>query len=110
MLCPVTTSPDDLTTAIEELPWPKSSDLLIKENPDYRKNALPASCRTLEGHCYGFEEAADALVAKVLAEELSPDVMFRPIAFLYRHAIELRLKDVIASGRALKWESPDFPK
>ncbi len=48
----------------------------------------------------GYKEAADVLVAKALEKRYHLDTFVYPILFLYRHYLELRMKELIKSGNS----------
>jgi hypothetical protein len=50
--------------------------------------------------------AADNLVQSVIASNDSQDYLVNPIAFLYRHYLELRLKELLFSSTLLLQEDP----
>jgi hypothetical protein len=49
----------------------------------------------------GFKEAAEKVVAGAVADPRHPDKSFWPAAYLYRHALELVLKELVSRGAAL---------
>lgn len=60
-------------------------------------------------YAMGYEEAADILVKNVKSD--NSDLLIYPIAFLYRQAIELQLKDIILTSRGLYgFENIEVPK
>ena len=78
---------------------------------DWQANAcLNWSHDPIELYAIGFKEAGDRIVEYVLTKARDQDVLIYPIAFLYRHYIELRLKEIIREGRILLEEGNDFPK
>lgn len=52
----------------------------------------------------GYKEAADILVERVIGTASDQDFLMYPIAFLYRHYLELRLKTLVRVGYALVGE------
>ena len=54
-----------------------------------------------EVYAMGYKIAAETLVDKVLSEQTNQDHLIYPIVFLYRHYIELRLKEIIEHGSKL---------
>jgi hypothetical protein len=56
----------------------------------------------------GYKEAADILSERVLNSRQLTDALVYPIIFLYRHYLELRLKELINSGQALLGQTPDL--
>jgi hypothetical protein len=57
-----------------------------------------------------YKTAADTLVNSVLEHSADHDTLVYPIVFLYRHYLELRLKEIIREGSLLLYEERDFPK
>lgn len=86
-------------------PWPRRSDIAFGpgkvENLDPRTIACVdrlLSRPNLGIHADAFKQAADMIVTSLSEGRHDPspcDVFFFPIAYLYRHAIELLLKDAI---------------
>ena len=61
------------------------------------------------GYVEGYRRAAVALYEGAVETNESPDYVVFPMAFLWRHHIELALKDIIAAGRQLAGEPWGFP-
>jgi len=58
-----------------------------------------------ELYAHGYKRAADTLVERIIECPTWIDVLVYPISFLYRHYLELRLKEIAQAGRALlDWE------
>ena len=71
--------------------WPDGTQNATSLGDDWRAHALPDSAtRDFAGVAYGFKEAAEAVFEAVPAR--SPDPLFLPLAFLWRHHLELMLK------------------
>jgi hypothetical protein len=64
----------------------------------------------LDLYTVGYKLAADSLVDKVDQTGNDQDALVYPVCFLYRQYIELRLKEIIRSGRQLVDEPGDFPQ
>lgn len=63
-----------------------------------------------DAYAWGYRDAADVLVEQCLADAaLSPDVMVYPIAFLYRHFLEARLKELTRRGGLLVDRQAEVP-
>lgn len=78
---------------------------------DWQFNAcLNWSDAPLELYTIGYKEAADNLIDKVFSERYMQNALVYPICFLYRQYIELRLKEIIRSGRILLDEGTGFPQ
>jgi hypothetical protein len=64
--------------------------------------------REFYGYLEGYRRAAEVVYGSIeVAGRL--DTMFLPLAFLWRHHLELALKDIIALGRSLRDEPWGFP-
>lgn len=57
----------------------------------------------------GYWLAAEAIAGQVLTEGIHHDLFVHPLVFLYRQAIELDLKHLIAQGGPLAGRPPGFP-
>lgn len=61
-----------------------------------------------EGYAEGYRRAAQCLVEHVDTTGRDQDFLVYPLVFLYRHAVELRMKQVIKLGGALLATGDDF--
>ena len=53
----------------------------------------------LDGICaVGFQRAADMIVEAARSDDRNPDDLFYPVAYLYRHHLELMLKALVGLG------------
>lgn len=100
----------------EELRWPKKGD-----NPFLVKGADPksptwTSLRWLTSldvddtfFAHAFKEAADKIINELSRgdDPWHPDKFFMPIAYLYRHGLELQLKQLIKMGITLEFIKRD---
>jgi hypothetical protein len=83
-------------------PWPKLGNSLFSQSADTWNNACLNFARNPWHLCAtGYLEAADHLSARVIETERGLDTSIYPIVFLYRHYLELRLKELIVQGSAL---------
>jgi hypothetical protein len=84
---------------------------VFTSDDDWHCNAcLNWSNDALELYVIGYKEAADSLVERIMNTGRHQDFLVFPICFLYRQYIELRLKEVIRSGRRLLEEPDKFPQ
>lgn len=93
--------------------WPDVPRLCFGPGPEWTLNACVGWARSGPGlHSYveGYRRAALALFEEALSGTVSPDVVVFPLAFLWRHHVELALKDLIATGRALQGDESGFPQ
>jgi hypothetical protein len=85
------------------LPWPKKGNKAFVSIPDGREIHLPSIQPlpwTFPQHASVFKTAAETIIdAHENGSRVShPDELFFPVAFLYRHCLELKLKDLIRVG------------
>lgn len=84
---------------------------IFSADSDWQANAcLNYTHDSTEIYIMGYKLAADELVNYVLTTTSHQDSLVYPICFLYRQYIELRLKEVIKSGRQLLDEPGNFPQ
>jgi hypothetical protein len=77
---------------------------------DWQNNACIPQFGGKEVACVeGYRLAADTLVEHVKATGRSQDFLVYPIVFLYRHYLELLLKQIITDGRELLDKKTGFP-
>src|SRR5258708_3860719 len=91
--------------------WPDGSRPLFGPGDPWELNARIRWIRSPGGLLIlsqGYREAAEWLFEDVRRERRSPDFAVYPIAFLWRHHIELTLKNIIANGKRLHNEKPEF--
>ena len=95
-----------------ELAWPDVPRLCFGDGDDHDLNACVSwvlGMRDIYPYA-GYRRAAAALYETAAARHESPDYILWPMAFMWRHYLELALKDTILRGRALEEEQQDFPK
>ena len=83
----------------ESTPWPRKGEQLFKSDIDWMNNACLCYGENL--YAAGYKQAADLLVKYVLEKHIDQDTLVYPIVFLYRHYIELQLKEIISLGKGL---------
>lgn len=102
--------PDEFEMS-DDIPWPERGDRVFKSDHDWWHNAyLNYMPDDWELYIMGYKSAADVLVQYVKETRSEQDVLVFPTVFLYRHYIELRLKEMIQNGKRLLDEAGDFPK
>lgn len=83
------------------IPWPKKGMKAFvpgsEEEKFFHKGSLPWH---YSQHADAFRTAADVIIDARLAAETGPhhDELLYPVLFLYRHSLEIRLKDLIWEG------------
>lgn len=70
---------------------------------------LQSRPRDMNGYIEAYRQAAVALFETSVDRGTSPDFLVFPLAFLWRHHVELALKEIIAVGRQLAGEPWGFP-
>jgi hypothetical protein len=79
--------------------WPKKGNKAFATESLERDFRIRWMSPSFPHHADTFREAAEMLLdAHIEGEARYHDQLFLPIAYLYRHALELRLKSIIAIG------------
>jgi hypothetical protein len=94
----------------EEPAIPSPDDRLFASQEDWWNNACLNWCH--EGwnlYAAGYIEAADLLVRHIEEQGAGQDMLVYPVLFLYRHYLELEIKDLIRKGRRLQDIPGTFP-
>jgi len=77
--------------------WPELGDKLFVQGQG--KHVAFLGLRTsFSVYAIGYKDAADTLVERILEKDFGADLQFYPIAFLYRHYMELQLKQLLICG------------
>jgi hypothetical protein len=81
----------------------KFPPLLKADDNDWKNNAriFSSDYYRTEFYIEGYKKAADNLVAHVISTGGDQDTLIYPIAFLYRHYLELLFKNIIENGYKL---------
>jgi len=80
---------------------------LFSFGTDYLSNACINSYNEpITLYSAGYKEAARRLTERALNESGSIDILVFPIIFLYRHYLELKLKEIILNGTDLLYSNP----
>jgi hypothetical protein len=101
-----------MTDDHEEIPWPNAPRTFLGPGVDWRHVAdvgWVQSRKDFFGYVEGYRRAAVTLFESLEHTRQSPEYMVWPLAFLWRHFIELSLKDIIATGRVLQGDEARFP-
>ena len=102
-------SAENMEQNVDEIPWPKAGDNLFQSGDDWWNNAsLEHATYGWELYASGYKEAADCLAEHVAETGRRANLFVYPIAFLYRHYLELRLKELIIAGQDLLERDPDL--
>lgn len=84
-----------------DVAWPLPGDKLFKGDSDPSHNAVIRYLQSDRWDLYAtaYKDAADALIDRVIETRQGMDSFVYPVAFLYRHYLELRLKELIINSR-----------
>jgi hypothetical protein len=86
-------------------------DSIFDKGNDWHTNAcLNFQGDMSHGYVYGYKKSADILVKKVKKTASEQDYLVYPIIFLYRHHIELLLKNLIQLAIEFYEETNDVPQ
>lgn len=77
--------------------WPRTGDKAFTLNGHPSDPALVAAfvLPSAGGYAVGFKYAADKVIEAAENDDKNPDLLFFPVAYLYRHSLELSLKAII---------------
>jgi len=80
--------------------WPKSGNRAFEPSvsADVRDRIEAFVMPTDEVYLAGFQRAADMIVDAASHEDLNSDDLFFPVAYMYRHHLELMLKELVRLG------------
>ena len=91
--------------------WPKKDEQLFKVDDDWYHNAhLNYKDYNWNLYSEGYKRAATLLIEHIKNNHFDQDTLVYPIVFLYRHYIELGLKEIIKYGSQLLDMPEEFPK
>jgi hypothetical protein len=106
MLVRVMTNPEPMV-------WPDVPRICFAGGEPWELNACVGSPLSesddMTAYLAGYRDAAETIYAAALTSHRSPDVLVFPLAFLWRHHLELALKDIIATGMKLGGRRPEVP-
>ena len=79
------------------LNWPRQGDRAFALDGSPADPLLVAAFILPSAGAYavGFKDAADKVVEAAASEDRNPDLLFFPVAYLYRHSLELSLKHIV---------------
>lgn len=91
--------------------WPSEDEHPFKLDSDFDNNAcLNPYWSSLARHGEHYKDAADAIISATTRRDITIDAAVYPAVFLYRHFLELTLKDIIFRTRVLEDEGNSFPQ
>ncbi len=92
---------------VEQIPWPKKGDRLFRPATGGRDRNVCLDFHRWWGfeslYANGFKAAADLVVQGYDSAKTPPyrDELFFPVAYLYRHYLELKMKELLRYGTEL---------
>lgn len=87
----------NLQVDLAQLLWPdENSHVFVRGEPSRRVAWIPKDPAQWHRYACGYKEAAERVYESWVA--LSDDSLVFPIVFLYRHYVELRLKELLQSA------------
>lgn len=98
-----------LDPMLENIRWPSdfSGQQLFVKGEDWHLNAmLNWSNFRADLYAFAYKDAADGLVESMAERKVPLDSGIYPLLFLYRHALELQLKLMLATARNLTGLNP----
>ncbi len=98
------------TNETVRLPWPSGGQSLFAGDSDWWFNVCVSTVRgNRDAYARGYVRAATMLFEQISEKRHVSDTILLPIAFLWRQALELQLKDVITGTRQLAGSCADVP-
>jgi hypothetical protein len=102
---------DDLGEVFPSLPWPNANHSLAKPDPNWTLNScLGWSKDRPTSRIMGYREAADLIFRSLSEDRGGRDTLVYPLVFMWRHAIELQLKNIVERGQIVLGEPATYPK
>ena len=96
---------------LPKLPRPPKTATLLGPGQPWKMNAcLNISGDITHGYIEGYRKGAERLVEWVEVELTDQDYLVYPILFLYRHHLELRLKEILGLLRSVGLRKDPPPK
>lgn len=96
-----------------EIEWPDVARICFGPGSPPKINAcvgwVQSKPEQMTAYVEGYRKAATALFEWAATTGASPDYVVFPLAFLWRHHVELALKEIIAVGRTIDGKEGDFP-
>jgi hypothetical protein len=101
-----------MSDPFDEFPnWPRAGDRLFGFEGNRHLQVFIAESTDFYAHVEGYKRAGDSLIEELRKEPrvLGINYLVFPVVFLYRHFVELSIKDVIAHGNYLSTMRSEFP-
>jgi hypothetical protein len=91
--------------------WPMEKEKLFRSDiNDFNNACLNFMDDQFDLYAVGYRKAAELLVEHTKTTNSNQDILVYPIVFLYRHYLELRMKDIIKDGNILLDFTESFPQ
>lgn len=87
---------------------PTADDVLFSPDGGWNNACVNFAPNAWLAYALGYKEAADRLVAQLEDERRKQDLLAYPIVFLYRHYLELAIKDLIRQAQKLLGDRAEF--
>lgn len=99
----------------KEFPWPEKGDQLFQSGEDWQLSSyIEPWNKDFHAYAEGYKLAADIVADEVTATDIehrtTRDYVAYPVIYMYRHYIELRLKEIILVGNRLYGMPQGLPK
>lgn len=96
--------------ALPEMPFPSKGDHLIDPSVEWwGRGTFGPDRHGLDEYSSGYKQAADILATRVISAGRDTERLILPIMFLYRHYLELRLKELNTTGHELLSKKGELP-
>jgi len=100
----------DFNIDLTKMPWPDEADHVVGSGDKiWSLLAYPTPAKQWDLYALSYLEAAEQLYATWQQDRNCLDRLIFPTVFLYRHYVELRLKELIQSAAILLEAPADFP-
>lgn len=91
--------------------WPKRGNKIFLSNTmTFNKACLNFIPDQFGIYALGYREAAELLGQRCLNSRAEADSLVYPLVFLWRHYVELRLKELLRGLNYIDQQSREFPK
>jgi hypothetical protein len=89
---------------------PTANDVLFSSEGGWDNACVNFAPNAWLGYALGYKEAGDRLVEQLKEKRRRQDMLVYPIVFLYRHYLEIMIKDVIRQAQILLDDPVDVPQ
>lgn len=94
-----------------DIPWPQKGSRLFNQNGGMNNACLHFTHDKWSLYANGFKDAVTLLSKHVCEHQTNQDTLVYPIVHLFRHYLEVRMKEIIRIGLDLKDHSKNqYPK